>query len=77
MDCNFAIRDHDRLVFLRRCTRPIDDSDVVKNEDWCIDTHEVRDITRLLGLGNCDRRNKQRLKQKQETHLDAPRGSDI
>ena len=29
----FAICDHDRLIFLRRRTRSIDDSDMVKNED--------------------------------------------
>src|ERR1017187_5429977 len=64
----FAIRDHNRLVFLPRCTSSIDDSDVVKNEDWRIDTYKVRDITRLLGLGSSGRSDKQRPKQKQETH---------
>jgi hypothetical protein len=55
----FAIRDHDRLVFLRRRARTIDDPDVVKNEDWCINTDEVRDATRLLYLRNHDRGNEQ------------------
>jgi len=29
----FAIRDHDRLVFLCRCSGSVDDPDMVKNED--------------------------------------------
>lgn len=56
----FAIRDHDRQVFLCRCDRSNNDSEVVKNEPGCTDTHEVREITRLLGLGNGGRGNKQR-----------------
>jgi hypothetical protein len=38
----FAVRDHDCLVLLRRRTRTIDDSDMLKNEDWSIDADEVR-----------------------------------
>ena len=37
---DLAIRDHDRLVFLRCCARPIDDSDVLKNEDGRIDSYK-------------------------------------
>src|SRR5271156_4757181 len=64
----FAIRDHDRLVFFRRCTSSINDSDVVKNEDGRVDTYKVRDITRLLGLGSGGSSDKQRAKQNQKTH---------
>jgi hypothetical protein len=38
----FAVRDHDCLVLLRWRTRTIDDSDMLKNEDWSIDADEVR-----------------------------------
>jgi hypothetical protein len=55
----FAIHDHDRLVFLGRRTRSIDDSDMVENEDWCINAYEVRAATRLLRLRNSDRGNEQ------------------
>ena len=51
----FAVRDHDCLVLLRRRTRTIDDSDMLKNEDWSIDADEVRYATRLLCLRNGDR----------------------
>src|SRR5208282_4867127 len=50
-----AICDHDRLVVLRRCTRSIDDSDVVENEEWRIDSYEFRDIRCLLSLRHCGR----------------------
>jgi len=53
----FAVRDRNRLVFLRRRTRSIDDSDMVKNEDWCINAYKVRDATCLLCLRNSDRGN--------------------
>jgi hypothetical protein len=55
----FADRDHDCLVFLRRRTRTIDDSDMLKNEDWSIDADEVRYATRLLCLRNGDRGKEQ------------------
>ena len=56
---NFATRDHDGLVVLRRSTCPIDDPNVVKNEDWRIDIDEVHDIKRFLGLSAWNRRNEQ------------------
>jgi len=52
-------RDHDCLVLLRRRTRTIDDSDMLKNEDWSIDANEVRYATRLLCLRNGDRGKEQ------------------
>jgi hypothetical protein len=53
----FAVRDYDRLVFLRRRTCSIDDPDMVKNEDSCINAYEVRDARRLLCLRNSNRGN--------------------
>jgi hypothetical protein len=55
----FAIRNYYCLVFLRRCSRSINDSDVVENENLYINADEVRDITRPLGLRNRNRGNKQ------------------
>ena len=73
----FSIRDHDRLIFLRRCTGSIDDPDMVKNEDWRIDTHEVYDIGCVLGLCDCDGGNQERPKQKEETHFYTPRKTSV
>ena len=57
---NLAMSDHDRLVFLRHCTRSIDNSNVVENEDWRVYSHESCDVTRLLGLRDCYRRDNKR-----------------
>ena len=59
MNCILPFAIDDRLVFLRRRARSIDDPDMVENEDWCINGYEVRDTTRFLGLGNRDRGNEQ------------------
>jgi hypothetical protein len=55
----FAVRDHDCLVLLRRRTRTVDDSDMLKNEDWSIDADDVRYATCLLCLRSGDRGKEQ------------------
>jgi hypothetical protein len=73
----FAIRDHDRLVFLRRRARSIDDSDMAKHEHWCINAYEVSNTTRFLGLRNRDRGNEHQTNPTQQTHSYTPRKTDL
>jgi hypothetical protein len=54
-----AVRDHDRLVLLRRRTRSIDDPDMFKDKNWCIHAYEIRDATRPQSLRNSGRTNEQ------------------
>ncbi len=51
---DFAVGNHDRLVFLRRRARSIDDSNVIHHKDRCVDGYKWRDAVRILGLRNCE-----------------------